>query len=485
MARGFSVAAGPATGTGPVTGTGPGAGTLTAAEAVRAERARILAELAADVDRLAAVAVGTMRAEIPAYAALDEEFHTDVRDQVARHYHSKLAVLLADRTVTPEDVAFTRRAARRRARAGVALADYINAFRVGQQVFWESVLERAGRSPAGHDAALSLAGPLMRYCDFASTHAANAYMEFQQYAAAEAVREGRDLLETLLAGETPARGRRLAAARAHGLAPGGRTPLLVVVAVLSPRFPGSCGQAARSGPDPGSSWSGPGIGSCGQAVPSGPDRGADARHATCAAIARAWGNGVRTLAVVRQAEIVAVPVLGPGGDPGELCDRLAAVRENLLCEEIALAVGVSTVVSGPSRIPQAYREARTALEFLPEGGGVAALPMVTPFQYLALRADETARRLVDPRVSALLAEDRVRGGGLTDTIRAFAAADLNLRAAAERMRIHPNTAHYRLRRIRERTGRDLRRIDDLVDLLVAIALHDPPPPQRETAVRRG
>ncbi|GIH98353.1 PucR family transcriptional regulator [Planobispora takensis] len=437
-------------------------GTLTAAEAVRAERARILSELLDDLGDLADTAVTTMRAEIPAYAAQDASFHSDVRDQVVQHYRSKLAVLFEDRTVTLDDIAFTRRAAMRRARAGVALADYINAFRVGQQVFWEAVIERAGRSFAGHDAALSLAAPLMRYCDFASTHAANAYMEFQQYAAAEAVRESRDLLETFLAGGTPARGRQIAAAQAHGLWPETSTPMLVVIAVLLPQTPGACAAA----------------------VPTGPDRGADARHAACAAIARTWGNGTRTLSVVRHSEIVALPVLGPGGDPEELCDRLQAVRENLLSEEIVLAMGVSTVIDGTARIPQAYQEARAVLEFLPEEGGVAALPRITPFQYLALRADDTARHLVDPRITSLLAEDRARGGVLTATIRAFAAADLNLRTAAERLQIHPNTAQYRLRRIRERTGRNLRRINDLVDLLVAISLHDSLPPDTNSGRRR-
>ena len=43
--------------------------TFTGAAPVRAERARILAELLADLDGLAATAVATMRTEIPAYAA--------------------------------------------------------------------------------------------------------------------------------------------------------------------------------------------------------------------------------------------------------------------------------------------------------------------------------------------------------------------------------------------------------------------------------
>ncbi|MEV0314282.1 PucR family transcriptional regulator [Nonomuraea fuscirosea] len=420
-------------------------GSSTVAAAVRAERTRILSELLSDLPALAVVALATMLEEIPAYAAQDAVFRTDVRDQVVKHYRAKLGVLLEERTVTFEDISFTRRAAMRRARAGVALADYINAFRVGQQVFWEAVVERAGHTYAGREAALSLAAPLMRYCDFASTHAANAYMEFQQYAAAEAVRESRDLLETLLAGGLPTRGRELAAAQAHGLGPDARTPLLVVLAVLA-------GPAAP--------------------VPSGPDQGADALHAACAAIARTGGNGVRTLSVVRQSEIVAIPVLGSPHGAEELCDRLQGVLRGLTAEGIRLAMGVSTVAAGAAQLPQAYQEARAALDFLPEEGGVAALPRITPFQYLALKADDTARNLVDARITALLSEDRARGGVLTATIRAFAEADLNLRMAAERLQIHPNTAQYRLRRIQERTGRSLRSINDLVELLVAIALQD-------------
>jgi hypothetical protein len=208
---------------------------------------------------------------------------------------------------------------------------------------------------------------------------------------------------------------------------------------------------------------------------AGLNRDAEARHAACAALARTGGNGARTLSVVRQSEIVAVPVLGPGAEAGELCDRLQAVVGSLAGEGIRLALGISTPVAGPAQIPQAYQEARAVLDFVPEEGGVAALPRITPFQYLALRADDTARHLVDPRITALLEEDRARGGVLTATIRAFAAADLNLRTAAERLQIHPNTAQYRMRRIQERTGRSLRSINDLVELLVAIALQDAVP----------
>jgi DNA-binding PucR family transcriptional regulator len=69
-----------------------------------------------------------------------------------------------------------------------------------------------------------------------------------------------------------------------------------------------------------------------------------------------------------------------------------------------------------------------------------------------------------------VAEDRENGGHLIDTLLAYAESDLNAKAAAERLLIHVNTAHYRLGRIAERTGCDLRRLPDVIDLLIAVRL---------------
>jgi PucR C-terminal helix-turn-helix domain/GGDEF-like domain len=405
---------------------------------VRAERARILSTLLDRVEEVIDRAVAAIRAEIPAYAAQDERFFADVRDQVAQHYRTKLGCLMEDHDVTLEDLSFARGAAMRRARAGFALEDYINAFRVGQQVFWEAVVECAGPGPTGHEAALAIATPLMRYVDFASTHAGHAYVEFQQHVVADADRERRDLLEQLLAGEVPAHGPLAAAARAHGVR--ADTPMLVAAAVAV-----------------------------------GPDADADAPHAASAAIARSLLGHTRALVVVRQAEIVAVVALGSGTGARRVCERLQIVHEHLREEGLHLAAGVSTLAAGPGELPRAYREARAALERVAERGGFAALPDLSPLAYLALHADDTARRLVDPRVRRFLAEDRARGGHLRDTIRALADADLKVCAAAERLQVHPNTAQYRLRRVEERSGRNPRRVGDLIELLVAIALDEPSP----------
>jgi hypothetical protein len=408
---------------------------VVAPDAVRSESLRILGVLVDRLDELSERAVAAMRAQIPAYRDRDERFYDDVRDQVARHYRTKLEAFFEERTVTLDDVAFVRGAASRRARAGLALQDYINAFRIGQQVFWTGVVDCAGDTAVGHEAALALALPLMRYCDFVSTHAARAYVEFQQYVVADAERERRDLLEHLLGGEMPTRGPLVPAAHAHGIAADAR--LIVVTAVVV-----------------------------------APAHDADAALVGSAVIASTGLQEMKTLVVVRQAEIVAILALAADGDPAELCDRIDALQARLCHEGIELAMGVSTVGAGVAELPRAYGEAHAALESVGDAGGVAALARMTPFEYLALRSDDTARRLVDPRVRAFLDADRRRGRVLTATIQAFAAADLNLRVAAERLQVHPNTAQYRLRRIEERSGRNPRCLSDLLHLLVAIALDD-------------
>ena len=405
------------------------------ADEVRSERLRILAALLAQLDEVVDRALARMRLEIPAYAAQDAAFFADVRHQVLRHYRVKLESLLTERRIGPGGMPFVRPAAMRRARAGLSLEDYLCAFRVGQQVFWDAVLATAGNTPLGHQAALTLNAPLLRYCDFVSTHAGRAYVESQQYLVAEDDRQRRDLLEHLLAGTVPANGPLLAAARTYGLGDG--TPMMVALAVVV-----------------------------------GPRADVDAPLAASATITRALPWQPRTLVVVRQGEIVAVPALCHGADPAGLCDHLEAACDRLRREGMPLAMGISTVAAGVAELPRAYLEARTALEGVAGGGGVVALPRLSPFDYLVLRADDTARWLVDRRVRAFLDEDRARGGALIATVRAFADADLNLRVAAERLQVHPNTAQYRLRRVQERSGRNPRRIADLLDLLVAMTLDD-------------
>ena len=152
--------------------------------------------------------------------------------------------------------------------------------------------------------------------------------------------------------------------------------------------------------------------------------------------------------------------------------RLADVQQRLADGGLALNIAVSTAVADLAQVPEAYREACALRIALGPAPGVTSLTEMSAFEYLTLRADATAGRLISPAIHEFVMQDARDGAPLITTLRAYVACDLNARRAAERLHIHVNTAHYRLGRIAERTGCDLRRISDLVEILIAARLAD-------------
>lgn len=205
------------------------------------------------------------------------------------------------------------------------------------------------------------------------------------------------------------------------------------------------------------------------AVPVAPPDDELALRSAASTLARACGGVLRPLTVVRHDEIVIVRGL-ERHDPRELTDPVARAQRGLAAGGVRLAIGLSTAFETTAGIPAAYAEACTALESLGPDGGVLSLADLSAFDYLTLRADATARRLVSDRVRRFVEDDTATGSTLTDTLLVYAQANLNAKVAAERLYIHVNTAHHRLARIEEKTGCDLRDLTDVQELLIATKL---------------
>jgi len=394
---------------------------------------RIAAMLAARRAELATQSLREIRAAIPAYSAIDDPvILADVTEHVAENHDALRSSLLRGQPVTAQDLAFIGPHAALRARRGVPLADFLQAFRIGHRVIWDAIVKLADEDLEARSAALDAARLVMEFIDHASTHAAQAYLEAQQLLLAEGDRVRRDLLEDLLAGREPTPGPRLTAARAAGLESGGRCLLLV-------------------------------------AVPVSPTDDELALRSAASALARATGGVLRPLTVVRQDEIVIVRALG-GEDARRLTEPVERAQRELADAGVRLAIGISTALETTAALPDGYREACAAIESLAPGGGLMALGDLSAFDYLTLRSDGTVLRLLAPAVRRFVEEDTAGGGALTSTLLAYAAANLNAKVAAQRLYIHVNTAHHRLARIEERTGCDLRDLADVQELLIAIRL---------------
>lgn len=394
---------------------------------------RVAAMLARRRDELAQATLEAIRVQCPGYATIeDPAMLADVQQHVAENHDALAASILRGRPASTEDLAFIRPHAAMRARRGVSLADFLHAFRVGQVVIWDAIIELAVTDEEARAAGLAAARLVIEFINIASTHAAQSYLEAHQLLLAEGDRVRRDLLEDLLAGREPPPGPRLSAARAAGLDTRGACLVIVAVPVssLEDEF------ALRS---------------------------------AASALARAAGGVLRPLTVVRQDEIVLVRALD-GNDPRSLSGPVRRAWREQLDAGVGLAIGVSTAFASTAGVAEAYREACTALESLGVEGGVLALPELRALDYLTLRADPTAKRLIPAAIRRFVEEDAAAGGALTSTLLAYADANLNAKEAAQRLYIHVNTAHHRLSRIEEKTGCDLRDLGDVQELLIAVKL---------------
>jgi sugar diacid utilization regulator len=393
--------------------------------------AGLIEALDARRDAVVESGVRRIRTEIPEYRAIvDPAFVDDVREHVALHHDALMRSVAARHPIPREELAFMRTRATRRV-GRIPLAAFMQAFRIYQEEFWDA-LRGSADSDGARIAAMEAAGTIIRYINLAAAEAADVYLEAERLLHAQGERVRRDLLEDLLAGRAPAPGSKLTAARAAGLVPA-TACILIAAQPLSPPQ--------------------------------------DDRRLRTAAVGltRAVGSVVAPLAVVRHEEVVVVACVDRPVEA--LIDSVETVQDQLVREGIPLAIGMSTVQEGLDRMPEAYGEAVAALERVRAAGGVVALPALSAFDCLALFGSDTARRRIPATVRQFVADDLSEDRVLTTTLLEYVASDFNTKVAAERLFVHPNTARYRLGKIEERTGCDLRHVADVLDLLIALRVH--------------
>jgi hypothetical protein len=354
--------------------------------------------------------LASLRREVAAYAAAEGPELAALSAHCRDHVDAFLDVVRSGRVPRGMTANFVVQFAEHGARQGFELEVLLRGYRTNARTLTHWVGEQASAATTeGLRAALAVTRMVMEYTDSVSGILAEAFLHESQRLLAEAGSLQRDLLEDLLTGRATAAGGLEARVRAAGLEPGTALQLAVLTA-------GDLGRAA-------------------EAV------GHQFRM-----------SRVRGLRVARHDELV---VIAPAG---------AALRQMFIraSEREPLAAGISLPVASLDQIPRAHMEARRALALAP-AGGVLRLADLSLFDYLLAGADDTAPRLGPDGLDQLAAP-------LRETLLTYAACDLNVGAASRRLHLHPNTVHYRLRRIERLTGRDVRRLVDVIDLVAAVRL---------------
>ena len=144
----------------------------------------------------------------------------------------------------------------------------------------------------------------------------------------------------------------------------------------------------------------------------------------------------------------------------------------------AAFIGVSSDVASTSQIPIAYREALAALELAELTQRVVRFADIPTQRLLLYFAGEEFRRVLPGWSGEFYAADKRARGTLTQTLRAYADADMNMLKAALALDLHPNTLYARFQRIFEITGLHARFFNQLNTLLIVAGCRRDEPASR-------
>lgn len=165
-------------------------------------------------------------------------------------------------------------------------------------------------------------------------------------------------------------------------------------------------------------------------------------------------------------------------EPSELSTVDRKVRE--IAEEVEpglggreLRIGISDTTTAAG-LRGALEEAANARRLASRSQSRAAVvsgPQLASHEVLLAAVPDELRNSYHQRVlSELLDYDRERGSELARSARMFLEYSGSWSRCAERLHIHINTLRYRIRRVEEITGCDLRRFADRVDLYLALEM---------------
>jgi hypothetical protein len=366
--------------------------------------------------------------EIPEYESAGADAVADLESlaiETARLLGEMLAgEIRGDR----DDLAVIRRRVARRVDQGIALEPFLHAYRVAQGEYWRACSRQSQAADLSREAAFVLGSRLHEAMDTITAQAAEGYLREESRINRRSGRATRDLVERLIAGRAGEVGRRPAAAA--GLDLGGELTVAVV-----------------------------------RAEGAGLSLDDELESLRAALEESAAGRRARRLLAVRQGELVVIAA-----------DRDGALRESLETMRAAAAsgrrldvrVGIGRPAVGAESVAGGYREALLALSYTSVPRPLLSLAELGSLQVAIAGADLTSRQVIESHGAKYAALSDPTRSHVAATVRAFAAASLNVTTAASDLGLHPNTLRYRLDRITEQTGHDPRTFAGLVELICVL-----------------
>ena len=184
------------------------------------------------------------------------------------------------------------------------------------------------------------------------------------------------------------------------------------------------------------------------------------------------GRGIPAVVVAGSQDTVAVfPWSGTGHGLVALCNQLVDAAANRFPTDPAV-VGVGALAPDSASLREPLigsREVCHVLRRRSGGSRVGTFADVGTHRMLLGLHDRTLlRRFADDILAPLRTHDDQNGTELERTLRTFLGNDGHWSTTAAALYVHVNTLRNRVSRISELTGRDVTRLDDRVDLFLAL-----------------
>src|SRR5882724_3131778 len=360
----------------------------------RAAMRRVATALAARYDEIGDAVAARILEEVPGYGDAAPEVISDLRAGATATVGLLTRTIAEGSIVRREDLGFLRELAARRVHQGISLEVFVHAYRVALLAYWDACAAEATRLRIPRAAGFALAGSAIEAIDIITTQAAEAYLREETRVRTQSGRAARDLVERLINGEPIDPGRRQRAA--PGLDPTG--PLLTIVGRVEETTL-AIGDALQLARD---------------------------------TLEEDMALGVTgPLIAIRHGELVAISA---ATSPSAKADSLRAARQRTLAEHaIDVRYGVGVPSRGFPSVQQGYREATLSLSYTSASRPIVSLDELSALECAVVGATATTKAVIASKgvsLRALSPDDLVAA---VETIRAFAAADLNVANAAQRM----------------------------------------------------
>ncbi|WP_410870053.1 PucR family transcriptional regulator [Nocardia sp. A7] len=312
------------------------------------------------------------------------------------------AIITALSGTEPPRLQTARAVGRLKAERGVPIAALLHAYRLGGRLAWEELTARSGGpgDPRLHD----LATELWELIDTFSDAAVEAYRETEIMLAHVDAQAQSRLIRTLFDDHSDNPAHTMTALRRLGLAEHG-TFAVVSIETTDPgaTLPGRLDGALK-------------------------DLGARS----------VWDSQIDSH----------TGLLSSATPPA--IERAAAA----LAELVAGRIGISTPFTSPTAIPGALTEARLAARSVRPGGHTVVRFGSEPVAHLLVTVPEASRRATTQILGPVLRLPAPERDDLIAALDAWYRCRGSTAAAAEELHCHRNTVRYRLRKIRDLTGRD-------------------------------